>query len=221
LKTYLTLHEVEGADFQSSGGEDEPIEVPRGVALWRARLFTVAGLLQTLAWIAAAGFHSLTADTVDAWTFTQCLLMAFSWLYTAVRPIVSPPVTAPYDLFSVYVLHVVGGALLLGGHLFDHAVAAVPLPSTLVLIGFSANLVVVFTLLYVTVQMPMNLPSPHVKKEDIVRRNVFPPFDDAQVSQGRSVSPEDYTRLWGWMTFNWVFPLIKRVSFASAVVLHH
>ncbi|KAJ7863247.1 hypothetical protein B0H13DRAFT_2237135 [Mycena leptocephala] len=194
LKTYLTLHEVEGADFQSSGGEDEPIEVPRGVALWRARLFTVAGLLQTLAWIAAAGFHSLTADTVDAWTFTQCLLMAFSWLYTAVRPIVSPPVTAPYDLFSVYVLHVVGGALLLGGHLFDHAVAAVPLPSTLVLIGFSANLVVVFTLLYVTVQMPMNLPSPHVKKEDI----------------GRSVSPEDYTRLWGWMTFNWVFPLIKR-----------
>jgi hypothetical protein len=24
------------------------------------------------------------------------------------------------------------------------------------------------------------------------------------------VSPEDYTRLWGWITFNWVYPLVKR-----------
>ncbi|KAJ7863242.1 hypothetical protein B0H13DRAFT_2237132 [Mycena leptocephala] len=194
FKTYITLHEAEGADFQSSGGEDEPIEVPRGVALWRARLFTVAGLLQTLIWIAIAVFYSLMADTVDAWSFAQCLLLAFSWLYTAVRPIVSPPVTAPYDLFLVYTLHVMGGVLLLGGQLFDYAVAAAPLPSAPILLGLFVNLVAILALLYVTVQMPMNLPSSRIKKEDI----------------GQSVSPEDYTRLWGWITFNWVYPLIKR-----------
>ena len=30
--------------------------------------------------------------------------------------------------------------------------------------------------------------------------------------QGLQVSPEDYTPLWGWITFDWVYPLIKRVS---------
>jgi hypothetical protein len=29
--------------------------------------------------------------------------------------------------------------------------------------------------------------------------------------QGLSVSPEDYTSLWGWVTFSWVWPLVKRV----------
>jgi len=31
--------------------------------------------------------------------------------------------------------------------------------------------------------------------------------------QGISVSPEDYTTIWEWMTFNWVYRLIKRVRF--------
>jgi len=29
--------------------------------------------------------------------------------------------------------------------------------------------------------------------------------------QGLSVSPEDYTTLWGWVTFSWVWPLVRRV----------
>jgi hypothetical protein len=29
--------------------------------------------------------------------------------------------------------------------------------------------------------------------------------------QGWSVSPEDYTTLWGWVTFSWVWPLVRRV----------
>ncbi|KAH7904349.1 ABC transporter type 1, transmembrane domain-containing protein [Hygrophoropsis aurantiaca] len=42
--------------------------------------------------------------------------------------------------------------------------------------------------------MPFALPSTFVKKEDI----------------GVTVAPEDYTTLWGWITFKWVYPLIKR-----------
>ena len=29
--------------------------------------------------------------------------------------------------------------------------------------------------------------------------------------QGYSISPEDYTSLWGWITFSWVYPLVRRV----------
>ncbi|KAJ7145739.1 multidrug resistance-associated ABC transporter [Mycena epipterygia] len=195
--TYITLHEAEAVDFQSAGEiavEDAQIDVPEVVALWRSLVFTLAGLLQSLAWIASTVFYFVMTDAADPWSLTQHLLIALSWLYTAVRPIVFPSATAPYDLFLVYILHAVGAILLLGGHLFACAVGDAPLPSTLILVGLSANLAIVLLLLYVTVQMPMNLPSTRVKKEDI----------------GHSVSPEDYTRLWGWITFNWVYPLVKQ-----------
>ncbi|KAJ6542780.1 multidrug resistance-associated ABC transporter [Mycena capillaripes] len=200
FKTYITLDEAlaESTDIQSAGAtpiedEDPPIEASESARLWRSRVFIFAGLAQTLGWIAIAVFYFLAADSVNWWTFAQYLLLAFSWSYTVVRPIVSAPVTAPYDLCLVYILHIVGGVLLLGGHFFDYAVTETPLPSTVILIELSASLAIVFALLCVTVQMPMALPSPRIKKEDI----------------GHSISPEDYTRLWGWITFNWVYPLVK------------
>ena len=33
--------------------------------------------------------------------------------------------------------------------------------------------------------------------------------------QGVSMSPEDYTTLFEWITFTWVYPLIKRVCVTS------
>ncbi|KAJ7742770.1 hypothetical protein B0H16DRAFT_1423196 [Mycena metata] len=189
--TYLTLDEAEALNFPP---QELSVEEPQIAALrWRTLVFTFTGLLQTIGWIASAVLYFLSADQVNAWTLTQPLLAAFSWLYTAVRAVASPPITAPYDLFSVYVLQVAGGILILGGHLFDSAVGVGTLPPTPVLMALSVNILVVFVLLYVTVQMPINLPSRRVKKEDI----------------GHSVSPEDYTKLLGWLTFSWVYPLVK------------
>jgi len=37
--------------------------------------------------------------------------------------------------------------------------------------------------------------------------------------QGLSVSPEDYTTLWGWVTFSWVWPLVTRVRFLARLYL--
>jgi hypothetical protein len=37
--------------------------------------------------------------------------------------------------------------------------------------------------------------------------------------QGKSVSPEDYTTLWGWITFSWVWPLVERVCVSPKVYL--
>ncbi|KAH9476699.1 ABC transporter 7 [Psilocybe cubensis] len=44
------------------------------------------------------------------------------------------------------------------------------------------------------VTIPLALPSNRVDPKEI----------------GHSVSPEDYTNLWGWITFKWVYPLVKR-----------
>ncbi|KAJ6562830.1 hypothetical protein DFH09DRAFT_1035588 [Mycena vulgaris] len=191
--TYLTLDEAEAMYIQSASVEDAQIDVPEVVSRWRTLLFAFAGLLQSLIWLASAVIYFVTADSVDAWAFTQRLLIALSWSYATVRPIAAPSATAPYDLFLIYVFHAMGGVLLLGGHLFDYAAGDKPLPATSILVALSCNLGIVLVLLFVTVQMPMNLPSTRVKKDDI----------------GQSVSPEDYTKLWGWLTFNWVYPLIK------------
>ncbi|KAJ7303772.1 hypothetical protein DFH08DRAFT_793782 [Mycena albidolilacea] len=196
FRTFITLHEAEAVDLQSAGemAVNSEIRVPQATPFGRSLVFTFAGVLQSLAWIASGAFYFVATNQADAWHFAQFLLIAFSWLYTAVRPVASPFATAPYDLFVIYFLHLVGGVLLLGGRLFDYTVGETPLPPTPTLVGLSANLVTILVLLYFTVIMPMDLPSTRVKKEDI----------------GESVSPEDYTRLWGWITFNWVYPLIKR-----------
>ncbi|KAJ7187807.1 hypothetical protein C8R46DRAFT_876839 [Mycena filopes] len=190
--TFLTLEAA--SSLQEISAEDAPVEIPHVIPRWRPLVFTFAGLAQTIGWIASAVFYFLTTQTVDAWTLIQPLLTALAWLYTAVRPVVSPPATAPYDLFLLYVLQLTGGLFILAGHIFDYAVAVSPLPPTAVVVALSTNLLVVLALLCVTVRMPMNLPTAQIKQADI----------------GQSVSPEDYTRLWGWISFNWVYPLVKR-----------
>ncbi|KAJ6615389.1 multidrug resistance-associated ABC transporter [Mycena sp. CBHHK59/15] len=201
---YMTLHDAEAVDVQSAtagemAADVKDVDVLETVPLWRTLVFSFAGIVQSLAWVAGAAFYLSTTSPVDGWEVARRFFMALSWLYTSVRPIAFPSATSPYDLFFLYLLHSVGGVLLLGGHIFDYGVGEKPLPSTLTLVGLSLNLGVLFVLLYIIVQMPMNLPSTRVKKEDI----------------GQSVTPEDYTTLWRWITFSWVYPLIKRGTHAT------
>ncbi|KAJ7717556.1 P-loop containing nucleoside triphosphate hydrolase protein [Mycena metata] len=143
------------------------------VLCWHSLFFTFAELLETFGWIGSTG---------------AIYLSHYPGFTPVVRSIASPPTTAPYDLFAVYVLQFAGGFLLLGGHLFGYATESSPLPSIPCLVGLLANLLLVFALLCVIVQMPTNLPPAGIKTEDI----------------------KDYAPLWGWITLNFVYPLIKR-----------
>ncbi|KAJ7695669.1 hypothetical protein B0H17DRAFT_1158809 [Mycena rosella] len=186
--SYLTLDEAETFDRASF----EPVR-PSAAPRWQSVLFAFAGLVEGLAWVAETTFHLVMAP-FDPWGTARRFLVAFSWIYATVRPITHPMSTVPYDLFAVYALHLVASSLHLGGYIFENIVSGTPLPDTWILLGSSANLAVIVALLYVTIRMPIALPSSHVKKEDI----------------GNTVSPEDYTSLFGWITFGWVYPLIKR-----------
>lgn len=41
------------------------------------------------------------------------------------------------------------------------------------------------------------------------------------LDKGRTVTPEDYTTLWGWVTFSWVYPLVRRVSHRAHICVLH
>ncbi|KAF7297249.1 hypothetical protein MIND_00958000 [Mycena indigotica] len=191
---YLPLHDAEGLTLADDKhiSEPETVDVVETIPLWRTFVFSLVGLCQSLAWISGGSFMLITGQPL--WEAIQRYLVAITWLYTVVRPISHPTATPPFDLFSLYCVHLVSGILQLGGFLFQHTAYGVPLPGTFTLFGLSLNLAALVGLLAVIFSMPLALPSHLVKKSDI----------------GASVSPEDYTSLWGWVTFTWVYPLVQR-----------
>lgn len=190
FETYLTPLEAEGLDTNSNIVEDaDGLTQCR----WRPLVFSSVGLVETLTWLTYGSFLLISGPT-DAWQPYQPLLIAVSWLYTVVRPIRRPPATPPFDLFVIYCLHFITGTVQIGSIIFDNLVSGTPLPSIFGIVASIMNLATVLGLLAVLVTMPLAVPGNKVRKEEI----------------GRSVSPEDYTTLLGWITFSWVYALIRR-----------
>lgn len=204
FQSFLTLHEAEALDAASAVHTETEISVTAKPPLWRTVVLSTLSLLQSLAWLALASYRLITHPF-----HLRALLpfaLALPWVYATLRPLLRPPTTPPYDLFVLFVAHLVMGALMLGGVLYTEAEASV-----LVLAGLSANIMAVLVCLAVVVNIPMDVPSSSVKTEDIVSSTHALIGQLLMRVQGMSVSPEDYTTLLKWITFSWVYPLIKRV----------
>ncbi|KAJ7107582.1 multidrug resistance-associated ABC transporter [Mycena epipterygia] len=191
---YLSLRDAEElALTDETSVPDTELEVDdSGVPSWRTVVFAFTGLFASLAWLADGYFLLMSGQ--PRWEVTKRCLLASTWLYTTVRPILRSTATPPYDLFTLHTLNIVGGTLQLGGYLFGHDAYGAPLPGRLVLVGLSVNLAASVGLVITIMGMPLALPSHLVKQEEI----------------GWSVSPENYTSLWGWVSFRWVYPLVQR-----------
>jgi hypothetical protein len=184
FQSYLNLHEAEALDFNGAAGDhdkvtndigaDTEIEVPDTVPLWRTVVFAFVGLVEALSWLSYGSYNLVdqlsnsTVNNSEVWGPTiSPFLIAGSWVYTVVRPVIKPTATPPYDLVAVYCLQLVAGVLLLGGVLFEYEISAGSAP-LLVVLALSANIGAVVVLLFVVGSMPMGIPSTRVKKEDIV-----------------------------------------------------
>ncbi|KAF4588529.1 hypothetical protein EYR40_010081 [Pleurotus pulmonarius] len=202
FKTFITLEEAEaltndnmnqekGLEQERDDGNDA--EGDTGPPIRRTVFMVFVGLMQSLFWMGEASFL-IVGDIQRPWAGISALLRASTWLYATVRPVSHPSRTAPYDLFALYFMHFVMGWLTTGGVIYDHTVLGIPWPSTWVLVGMGANLASILMLLGVVCSMPVGVPSKRVKKEDI----------------GVTVSWEDYTTLGGWITFYWIYPLVRK-----------
>ncbi|KXN85925.1 ATP-dependent bile acid permease [Leucoagaricus sp. SymC.cos] len=201
LRTYLTLPEAEALDDQGLAGEKEVeegeeagvVHSSQSIPLWRTVIFVFIGIVETLYW-SAHGSYLLYDDKANWWRGTRALIYAVAWLYTVVKPVLRPKATPPFDMFVVYLLLLAAGVLELGGYLYDHTVFDVPLPNKYVLTAVITEVVAVTALLIVVCGMPLAIPSERVKKGDV----------------GRTITMEDYTSLFGWITFYWVYPLVRK-----------
>lgn len=164
FRPFLTVEEAEALE----GGEEDFKPSTGTKPTWRTVLFSVVGLLQTLVWLGHASFHLYTDSPkkrILGGLFP--FLVACSWLYTSLRPIVRPSLTPQYDVLAVYVALLCGGSLKLAGALYhSHWV-----PLDWIAVWLNAfGLVVVLS---VILSMPLNIPGRRVDKEEIVS---FTPF---------------------------------------------
>ncbi|KAJ7591990.1 P-loop containing nucleoside triphosphate hydrolase protein [Mycena floridula] len=195
---FLSLHEAEALDLDAANSahdddSEQRIFVAEVVPLWRTIIFALLGLTEALFWF-AIGSYNLITDETSSWPGIRAFLIALVWLYTVVRPVIYPSATVSIGLFATYCMQLLAGMVQFGGAFFAHTVQGDPLPSGPTLGAYTANLVIILVLLIVTLSMPLNLPSSRVSPADI----------------GKTVNPEYYTSLWGWATFSWVYPLIKK-----------
>ena len=167
LANFLPLHE---AEVLIAGEEEKSVEeeIAPGVPLWRTLVLSTVSLIETLLWL-GIGCYSLVVNPEDSWNGIRDFLVAVTWLYAALRPVVRPTATAPLDLLSLYSLHLILNSVVFFGHLYDRYVYDVPLPTTLRTVVYIINLVAVAGLLLLVFSMPLAIPSKRVKKEDIVR----------------------------------------------------
>lgn len=165
FKRFISLEEAEA--LASSHPENASVVPNR--ENWRSLLLAFLALLEGLAWVADASFH-LAMTLSDFPDVIRRFLVAFSWIYATYKPISAHPsfLTVPYDLLVIYLIHFISASLELGGVLFDNILSGVPLPTMWNLFGLSANLGITMALLYVTMRMPIGLPSSRVKEQDIV-----------------------------------------------------
>ncbi|RDX45811.1 multidrug resistance-associated ABC transporter [Lentinus brumalis] len=190
---FLSLRE---AEVLIAGDEIVPEDEDEGVPLWRTLLLSTVALIETLLWV-SVGCYSIVVNPEDTWNGVRDFLVAATWFYATLRPVVWPSAIAPADLLSLFTIHLVCGIVTYFGHLYDRYVYDAPMPTPLRSAAYVVNLFAVAGLLILVLNMPLGIPSKRIKKEDI----------------GKSVSPEDYTTVWGWATFRWVVPLLEKGTY--------
>ncbi|KAI0275322.1 multidrug resistance-associated ABC transporter [Gloeopeniophorella convolvens] len=205
ITPFLTLQEAEAidtaaiAESKAALGEGQPNE-PEAVVeqvkprhLWKPLVLSWIALVETLVWLGMGSFVFIQ-DHVDPLYAARPFGFALTWLFATIRPIVRPKPTPPYELLTLYGIHIIIEGVSLGAMIYYKQAYDIPFPPTLTLVAHTLNLGALLVLIIIVISMPLAIPSNRIDKKDI----------------GKSVSPEDYTSLWGWITFSWVWPLVKR-----------
>ena len=174
FKQFLVLHEAEALElgpeigFNGEIQEGKPLEVPDFVPLWRTAVLSFVSILECFAWFSSGAYRTYNEETI-IWRDSFPFLIVFSsWVYAAIRPISHPIATAPYDLFTLYMIFLATSLLQIGGFIFDYGAFDIPLPPKIVLGAQVGNLIAISVLLSKIVRMPMAIPSNKVDRDELV-----------------------------------------------------
>ncbi|KAI0030294.1 multidrug resistance-associated ABC transporter [Vararia minispora EC-137] len=190
FRQFLSVEQAEA--YEAMDNAPSPADSTLRPPPWRMLVLTGLALAEALAWIFVASL--LAVQRTPLLSVARAYVAGTSWLYATVRPTARPALTVPYDLFLLFLVHATAVCLSLGGALYEHSAYGAPLPPTGALVLYVLDATVILTLLVIVMSTPVGVPSARVERSKI----------------GETVSPEEYTTLWGWVTFSWVWPLIRK-----------
>ncbi|KAH9906597.1 ABC transporter type 1, transmembrane domain-containing protein [Fomitopsis serialis] len=178
FRDFLTLEDL----------EEEPHRVDAPEA-WKARVLVLGSALESAVWICVLVYGAVVEDKGLS---VQAAVAATTWLYIVLRVLFKPPVTPPYLLIVLYLVHATIALVdLLQRFIADERNAAL---TTLVLLQLAWPT----ALAWVAGSLPLRsvLPAQNVAKH-------------ADVPTSAATMPEDSVTLWSWSTFSFVEPLFK------------
>ncbi|KAH8825097.1 multidrug resistance-associated ABC transporter [Flagelloscypha sp. PMI_526] len=181
---WLTLQEAL-ALTRNSAELVEDAQQSQRISYWSYHLIPFLSLVECFVWLAIATYNLAVYPSDVLQSGLQFLFIAFTWFYATARPIFFRQDTVLYDLFVLFCAHWFGSLLLF----FDVVGRGTPI----VLVPAVFHFVMVTVLLGCIVHMPMAVPDAQIDREEI----------------GKTISPEDYSSLLNWITFRWVYPIVK------------
>jgi hypothetical protein len=172
---FLTLQEAEALDAAAKAasgeaGQDEADSAAEHVEsrhFWRSLFLSWFALIETLVWLGVTSFTILKNERDPVYVASPFVL-AMTWLFAAVRPIVRPKMTPPYDLFTLYLIYTVFEMVSLGAFAYNYCAYGTAFPPSLILTAHILNLCVLFILMAIVLSMPLCVPSRRVEKAKIV-----------------------------------------------------
>ena len=177
---FLTLQEAEALDAAAiaetkvasgeagQGEADSAAEhVESSRHFWKSLILSWFALVETLVWLGIASF-TIVQDERNPVYVASAFVLALTWLFATMRPIVRPKLTPPYDLFTLYLIYTAFEIVSLGAFAHNHHAYGTPLPSSLILTAHILNLCILFILVTIVLSMPISVPSPRVEKAKIV-----------------------------------------------------
>jgi hypothetical protein len=194
-------------------------------AQWQKGVLAVPALLETVYWgfwacnlslnvltgsephggrVGAASYE-LTKTVLLALSYELAVtvLLTLSWLYGSLRPffLKKKVLTVPYDLFSLYLSMLAVTGLNAAAIIYkQYTRGSQGLPTSHgTALALMMHTFVLFVLLGTLLSLPVGTPPQGVDTEKI----------------GSTITPEDYTSLAGWITFWWIYPIVKRVCLIS------
>ncbi|CUA69534.1 ATP-dependent bile acid permease [Saccharomyces cerevisiae S288c] [Rhizoctonia solani] len=198
FKPFLTLEEAEAIEHDISGDSDVRPSKHSGPPIWKTAILVLVALLETIVWTIYGCYTLFLVSSTkgNIWSSLLVLATAASWVYATIRPVVQRRVATPiYDLLTFYLVRFVGAVITACSLLFCWYVYKDQV-SRAHMIGLAADSVGILLGMGVLLSFPLGVPSTHIDSKEI----------------GSSISPEDFTTVWGWFTFTWVGPLLKRGS---------
>ncbi|KAG8878137.1 hypothetical protein FRB98_006383 [Tulasnella sp. 332] len=212
FKTFLPVSEAEsmipddkyaasvtdGAGRSSNSTPDPKATTKAQPPIWRTAILAILSATEALTWFAIGSYraYELFEDRKSqTMVVVAPFLTSITWLYAAIRPVIHPTATPPYDMFFLFLTHFISAALDIGVPIYMHHHAAWTLPTISAMVVLLANLATIMILLSVILAMPLSIPSERARR---------------LMKEGKCLAEEDYTSLFGWITFSWAEPLVKR-----------